>query len=281
MQESYKRTDFPLVEEVPVERGSRPVAVVTGAGSADGIGFACARQLAEDHAVVIASTTERIHERVHQLGGEESGVVGFVGDLTSSATAEALMDLALETFGRIDVLVNNAGLAAVSGAVEASSVASTTDADWRAAISRNLDTTFYVTRAAVPVLTDRTGRIVNMSSVSGPLMAYANDAAYHAAKAAVVGLTRSIAIDVAPRGITCNSVAPGWIATAASTSHELLMGEATPMGRPGNPQEVAAVVRFLASPAASYLTGQMIVVDGANSIAEERGSWVMRKSAPL
>jgi 3-oxoacyl-[acyl-carrier protein] reductase len=255
-------------------RSERPVAVVTGAGSADGIGFACARQLIGDHAVVIASTTERIHERVQQLGGQRSGVVGFVGDLTVSASAQALIALALETFGRIDVLVNNAGMAAVSGAEQAASVASTTDEDWRASISRNLDTTFYVTRAAVPLLTDQVGRIVNMASVSGPVMAYADDAAYHASKAAVVGLTKSIAVDLAPRGITCNAIAPGWIATASSTPRELSMGQATPMGRPGHPDEVAAVVSFLASPATSYLTGQLIVVDGANSIAEERGSWV-------
>jgi 3-oxoacyl-[acyl-carrier protein] reductase len=261
-------------------RSSRPVAVVTGAGSADGIGFACARQLAGDHAVVIASTTERIQERVQQLGGERAGVRGFVGDLTVPATAGALIDLAIEAFGRIDVLVNNAGMTAVSGAEETASVRSVTDDAWRAGISRNLDTTFYVTRAAVPRLTDLEGRIVNMSSVSGPVMAYADDAAYHAAKAAVVGLTRSVAVDVAPRGITCNAVAPGWIATASSTAHELSMGEATPMGRPGNPEEVAAVVRFLASSAASYLTGQLIVVDGANSIAEERGSWVTRTTLP-
>jgi 3-oxoacyl-[acyl-carrier protein] reductase len=154
---------------------------------------------------------------------------------------------------------------------EPQALAVTTDAQWRAALERNLSTAFHVTRAALPAMTAAGfGRIVNVASTSGTVGAYAGDAAYHAAKAGMVGLTRALAIETAAQGITVNAVAPGWIATPSSTEEELRAGAATPVGRSGTPDEIAAVVALVAVPAASYLTGQLIVVDGANSIMEEK-----------
>lgn len=114
------------------------------------------------------------------------------------------------------------------------------------------------------------GRIINIASVTGPVMAMRSEPAYAAAKAGAVGLGRALAVDHAAHGVTVNLVAPGWIETGSQTPHEARQGLHVPMGRSGSPDEIASAVAWLASPGAAYITGQCIVVDGGNSISEER-----------
>jgi 3-oxoacyl-[acyl-carrier protein] reductase len=250
-----------------------PVAVVTGAGSPNGIGYAIAELLvAQGMRLLITSTSARIDERAAALRAVGADVSGVRADLTDPDAARGLVQRAVAVYGRLDALVNNAGMTSVSDPDEPGTVDHLPDEQWHASLARNLDTAFYMIKAALPVMTAAGyGRVVNIASVSGPVVAYRGDAAYHAAKAGMVGLTRSVALDVAGRGITVNAVAPGWIATGSSSPHELEMGRATPVGRPGTPREVASLVCYLASRDASYITGQLFIVDGGNSVMEERG----------
>lgn len=248
------------------------VALVTGAGSADGIGFHAARLLADAGAtVVITSTTARIHDRAEELGDR---VVSVVADLMEPGAADRLVAQALAVAGRLDICVNNAGMVAVGGTTADASLTSTSDALWREGIDRNLTTCFAVSRAALVAMSAAGyGRVVNVASTSGPVQATAGDVAYHAAKAGIVGLTRVAALEHAARGITVNAVAPGWIATASQSAAEHRAGMQTPMRRSGAPAEVAAAIAFLCSPDASYITGQLLVIDGGNSIPEDR-TWM-------
>lgn len=249
------------------------VAIVTGAGSDRGIGFAAARRLGDDGLrLVLTSTTSRIADRVDQLRAEGIEARGVVADLTSQHGVDLVIAEAMRSFGGVDVLVNNAGMTSISDPEAPGAIEQLTNLQWHAALERNLTTSFLMTRGVLAGMkAARYGRIVNVSSVSGPIAAYAGDVAYHAAKAGVVGLTRAVAIESASYGITVNAVAPGWINTASATDHERAMGAATPVGRPGTPEEVAHAIAFLAAEGASYITGQLITVDGANSISEARG----------
>jgi 3-oxoacyl-[acyl-carrier protein] reductase len=247
------------------ERLDGRVALVTGAGSPDGIGYATARRLRSLGAsVAIVSTTRRIHERAGELG-----ITGFVADLTVEAEVGALADAISDQFGTVDVLVNNAGLASKASPEVVRPVAQLSHDEWRAEIDRNLTTAFLVSRAFVGGMTEHGwGRIVNLAATAGPVNALPAEAGYAAAKAGVVGLTRALAMELVADGITVNAVAPGIIHTGASTLVELKQGYGSPMGRPGLPDEVAAAIAFLCSPSASYITGQMLVIDGGNSVRE-------------
>jgi 3-oxoacyl-[acyl-carrier protein] reductase len=248
--------------------------LVTGVGAANGIGFAAAQLFHNQGATVfMTSLSGRCLERMAEIGGDR--VFAQSADLTDGSSAQKLVELAAVQMGGIDVLVNNAGMTSVLSQMgsngESNSAGEITPQAWTSAINRNLDSVFLVSKFALPYLRKSgSGRIVNVSSVTGAVMVMRNDAAYAAAKAGVIGLTRSLALDEAANGVTANAVSPGWIETDSQTDDEVNQGKRTPIGRSGTAAEVATTILWLASEAASYVTGQNLVVDGGNSIAEER-----------
>jgi 3-oxoacyl-[acyl-carrier protein] reductase len=250
------------------------VALVTGAGSHNGIGFACARALAAAGArVAITSTTRRINARGDELPCKSGDKLAVIADLTRAADVKRLIEETRRALGPIDIVVNNAGMVQTGQRMRHGRAHEMSEEEFQHHLDLNVKTCFAVTRAVLPsMMRRRYGRIVNIASVTGPLVINPKSSGYGTGKAAMVGYTRAVAIEVARKGITCNAVAPGWIASGSASKKEILAGQQTPVGRSGTPDEVAALALFLASEEASYITGQMMVVDGGNTIQEFKGN---------
>lgn len=246
------------------QRLREQVAIVTGASR--GIGRSTALALAAEGAKVVvnyassSTAAETVVAEITNLGGE---AIALQADVSKTDPVDALFNAVMDKWGRIDVLVNNAGIARDTLLLRMK------PEDWQAVIDLNLTGVFLCTKAASKVmLKQRSGRIINITSVVGE-MGNPGQANYSAAKAGVIGFTKTVAKELASRGITVNAVAPGFITTdmtAEVKSDDIL--KVIPLGRYGLPEEVAGLIRFLAAdPAAAYITGQVINIDGGMVMA--------------
>lgn len=236
------------------------VAIVTGASR--GIGRAIALELAKQGASIVvnyassSSAADTVAAEINAAGGQ---AIALKADVSKLEQVEALFNATIEKFQRLDIIVNNAGITRDTLLLRMK------PEDWQAVIDLNLTGVFLCTRAASKImLKQRSGRIINIASVAGQ-MGNPGQANYSAAKAGVIGFTKTVAKELASRGITVNAVAPGFIATdmtsKLSNTEDIL--KYIPLGRYGQPEEIAGMVRFLAAdPAAAYITGQVFNVDG-------------------
>lgn len=241
------------------------VAIVTGASR--GIGRAVAIALANEGATVVvnyARSSQAADEVVAQIEAAGGAAIALQADVSQADQVESLVATTLEKLGRVDVLVNNAGITRDTLLLRMK------PEDWQAVIDLNLTGVFLCTRAvAKTMLKQRSGRIINIASVAGQ-MGNPGQANYSAAKAGVIGFTKTVAKEMASRGVTVNAVAPGFIATDMTddlpNTDDIL--KFIPLGRFGQPEDIAGMVRFLAAdPAASYITGQVFNVDGGMVMA--------------
>lgn len=237
------------------------IALVTGGGR--GIGKAIVIALAEAGAKVgftYKSSTAAAEELVKELSAKGQTVRAYKADAVSALNASEVVNAVTKEFGRLDILVNNAGIAKDGLLMRMS------EDDWDTVIANNLKSVFNYTKAAIrPMMSQRSGKIINISSIVG-VVGNAGQANYAASKAGIIGFTKSIAKELGSRNIAVNAVAPGYVETdmtgKLNDEQKKALSELIPLRRTGQAHEIASVVKFLASPDANYITGQVICVDG-------------------
>jgi 3-oxoacyl-[acyl-carrier protein] reductase len=249
------------------------VVFLTGAGSATGIGRATALAFAREGARIAANdvTTDDLAETVGLLRAAGGEADAFQADVSRADEVRQAVAAATDRFGQIDILVSNAGIAKKKAFV------ALTDDEWRRTIDVNLGGAMHCARAVAPQMIARgSGRIISLSSLMGGWWGWSEHVHYNAAKAGIEGLTRGLAMELGPYGVTVNAVAPGFVRTAQSMSVEHSLGPEgleraasyIPLRRIGDPEDIATVVLFLASDAARYMTGQTLLVDGGVTLGD-------------
>jgi len=245
---------------------SKRVAIVTGSGR--GIGREIALKLAEVGATVVVNDIDDSANSVaEEIKAMKRQSLAIVADVSSSSDVDRMVEMAVATCGEVDILVNNAGITRDQLVMRMS------DEDWDRVLQINLRSVFLCTRAVLRnMIKQRWGRIINMASVVG-IVGNPGQANYASAKAGIIGFTRTVAKEVAPRGITANAIAPGFIDTEMTQrlkeDWRQLLKERIPVGYFGSPRDVAEAVAFLASEEARYITGQVLGVDGGMA-----GAWL-------
>jgi 3-oxoacyl-[acyl-carrier protein] reductase len=239
------------------------VAIVTGAGR--GIGKEIALNLARAGAdVIVTDVVDTVFETAKEIEALNVAVLAVKCDVSNLEEVQNTQKQALDKFKKIDILINNAGIYPQKPFLEM------TATDWSTVVRINLFGTFYFTKAFISGMAERKyGKIVNLSSISGPVVAFPNLVHYSSTKAAIAGFTKSLALEMAPHGINVNAVAPGPIDVGGMQADEAMLAQvlrAIPMGRMGKPADIANLVAFLVSDEANFITGQTIVSDGGYTI---------------